>query len=519
MPRTEARPTPRTETPRTETPRTGARPTPPTRDVRRVDAAEYASARLADGLRVTATLFAINLTDQQNEFLINDLGKGKHRGLATLLVTPPDHRIKFVRDENGHTKVEVSADMPDDRLVDSLVKWAVELHEIAAYDALFAVLDILDLSMVGEFHGWSEGELPPWQESLVACYCRLAKVSREKLMARPWINFDDMLIDLKADLIRGLCNRKSSVCYDPVMAAKVMLRKARSDPYSGELDIGDVVIEALIAEGITLNHLTGVLGRTTGVSEAHWWGKFERRLADPHGVVKRASPLLIDDAIQRPLPRFSLQYGDEKERIVRVHQLKPSSPIKKELVYILQELATALNPANETEVRALEFEERLLISFTGDDVPFTATIASLSAEHMFSNFAQFGFSDDEIAAYFADHRDKGVRELFSQGLAKLFSRPEQSGFRIFPTSDGFQFVDEYMNDGKQRLARARLLIETIEEFARLGKREAAQILLPPLRSDLKTLWEQAGRKRLDWDELKFSHLRNVMQELLVSKAN
>ena len=76
-----------------------------------------------------------------------------------------------------------------------------------------------------------------------------------------------------------------------------------------------------------------------------------------------------------------------------------------------------------------------------------------------------------------------------------------------------------MNDGKQRLARARLLIETIEEFARLGKREAAQILLPPLRSDLKTLWEQAGRKRLDWDELKFSHLRNVMQELLVSKAN
>ena len=148
------------------------------------------------------------------------------------------------------------------------------------------------------------------------------------------------------------------------MAAKVMLRQARDNPHSGELATGDIVIEALIAIGIPLKDLEKVLSRRTAAPR-RFGGQLERRLKDPDRDVDRARPPQLGVS-EDSLPRFSLHsvHKCNAERWIRLHKVKPKSPIKGVVDYILQELVKAVSPGSITKVRAYEHEEEFLISFT-----------------------------------------------------------------------------------------------------------------------------------------------------------
>jgi hypothetical protein len=426
-------------------------------------------------------------------------------------------RIGFHSDTDGHARVEVDGKWElDEPLVATMVGWAAEFRHIGEYDAIFALLDCLDLSMVAEFHDPAEGELSDWQRQLVDCYETLTGVWRQELARRGWINFDDLIADLKTELIIGLCN-ESSGYYDPVMAAKVMLRPARANPYSGELATGDLVIEALIGTGIPLDALEQVLGRSRveGTSEAHWWWKFERRLEDPDGKVDRAKPPRLG-APENALLRFSLHRVDDynRKREIRLHNVAPKSPIKGVMRYILQELVNALYPQSLTKIRTYERQGKFLISFGDDNVVEASAAGPRSAESMFRSFANYGIAEKMVAGFFAGHRKKGTKDLFSHGIAKLFAMRDRSRFDIAIFPDRFELVDYGVEDDEQRLERAEHLIETIRDLAWFELVPAARALLPLLRSDLQTLWDKTDGKPLDWNTLRFTELLEVLQILL-----
>ncbi len=478
----------------------------------KLDWTKFVKPCLDDALGAFEALRIFGLTEGQFAKLVNGLGKGKDPNLFALLLRPPDRRIEFRRDFQGHASVVVYAEKPDNALVKHLITWVLELSRIGAYDAIFALLDKLDLSMVGEFHELTGRKLPPWQEMLVDCYRHLTGASLRELAKRRWINFDDLITDLKTELIIGLCEAKSGY-YDPVMAAKVMLRQARANPYSGELATGDMVIEALIATGIPRDRLEQALGRQSGSSEAHWWGKLESRLKDPDEVVIRDKR---NEAPERLLPRFSLQHNGGQERMIRLHNVAPNSPIKGVIDYILQGLVKADSPESGTKVRALEFEEKFLISFSHDNVVQTSAAATLRAESMFGSFANFGIPEVSVADFFAGHREIETPDLFSHGLAKLLATPDKSGFGIATFYDHFEVVDKGIKDDEQRLERAQHLSETIADLVWFGLPAVAKTLVPLLRSDLQSLWQG---EPLDWDKLVLPDLRDVLQILLESRSS
>jgi hypothetical protein len=261
--------------------------------------------------------------------------------------------------------------------------------------------------------------------------------------------------------------------------------------------------------------------RVEGTSEAHWWWKFERRLEDPDGTVDRVRPPRLGAPENGGL-RFSLHSvikDDRKREIrlqeIRLHNVAPKSPIKGVMRYILQELVIALYPQSLTKIRTYEYQGKFLISFGDDNVVEASVAGPRGAECMFRSFANYGIAEKMVAGFFAGHKGKGTKDLFSHGIAKLFAMPDRSGFGIAVFPDRFELVDKGVNDVEQRLERAEHLIETIRDLAWFGLVPAARVLLPLLRSDLQTLWGTGG-ERLDWDTLKFSELVDVLKFLLES---
>jgi hypothetical protein len=429
-----------------------------------------------------------------------------------------DREVGFHSDIDGHARVEVDDNRQlDERLVETLVGWAAQFSFIGEYDAIFALLDCLDLSMVVEFHDLAEGKPTGWQRQLVDCYEILTRVRSQELARRGWINFDDLIADLKTELIIGLCNEESGY-YDPVMAAKVMLRPARDNPYSGELATGDLVIEALIDAGIPLDRLGQVLGRSRveGTSEAHWWWKFERRLENPDGKLDRAKPPRLG-APANGLPRFSLHrdIGDNRKREIRLHNVAPKSPIERVMGYILRELVKALYPQCHTKIWTDEREGKFLISFSDGNVEGASVMGARCAESMFRSLADFGITEALAAGFFAGHREKRTKNLFSHGIAKLFATPDKSHFAIVAFADHFELVDKGVRNDEQQLERAEHLIETVRDLVWFGLAPAARVLVPLLRSDLQSLWQE---EPLDWDKFKFTDLVHVLQILLESQS-
>lgn len=426
--------------------------------------------------------------------------------------------IGFQIDIDGHARVEIDDKCElDERLVSTMVGWADQFRYIGEYDAIFALLDCLDMSMVVEFRDLAEGEPSSWQTQLVDCYEFLTGVRSQELARRRWINFDDLLADLKTELIIGLCNEDSGY-YDPVMAAKVMLRPARSNPYLGELATGDLVIEALIGTGIAPGRLEQVLGRSRveGTSEVHWWWKLERRLEDPVGGLDHAKPPRLG-APEHALPRFSLHRADDynNKREIRLHNVTPKSPIKRVMGYILEGLVKAIYPESFTKVRTYEREGKFLISFGSDNVFKASVMGARCVESMFKSFANFGIAEKMVAGFFAGHKGKETKNLFSHGIAKLLATPDRSRFGIAIFPDRFELVDYGVEDDEQRLERAEHLIETVRDLAWFKLVPAARVLVPLLRSDLQSLWQG---EPLDWDKLQFTDLLKKLQILLVSQS-
>ena len=480
---------------------------------------------LDDAKRAFDALRAICLTENQFAALVDALGdvrSPEKEGVLPELLHPTDRRIGFVR-EGKHARIKTYAE-PDNAMITNLAAWAVKLQKIGAYDTIFALLDKLDLSMMGEFHDLSERPLPHWQKTVIDCYLLLTRVSFEELEQRGWINFDDLIADLKTDLIIGLCSEQSGYC-DPVMAAKVMLRQARANSYSGELAAGDLVIEALVAAWIPIEDLADAIGRLgpDDGSEALWWDKLERRRLEPQ-------PKNWDEAVNRAkrtkrtgksaLPRFSLDTIGAKWRVVRVHNVTPDSPINSEITYMLQGLVEAVFPGSLTEVGASRSGGTLRVSFSDGDAEQMFKAATLYAESMFQSFVNFGITEEQIAGYFAMHRMAGTTELFSHGVAKLFATPRSSHFGIVVFPDKYEFVDyDSVKNDEQRLDRALHLSETIEDLAlHFNRVDAAKTLIPVLRSDLRTLWYKTAEKPLDWDRLKFSELRSALRFLLGARS-
>src|SRR5262245_52369475 len=342
----------------------------------------------------------------------------RHKPTATQLSSTAKWEIRFHIDTDGHARIEIDRYELNERFVSTMVGCAAQFRYFGEYDAIFALLDCLDLSMVVEFRDLAEGEQASWQQQLVDCYGTLTETSRWEMAERGWINFDDMLADLQTELIIGLCNEDSGY-YDPVMAAKVMLRPARANLYLGELAAGDLVIEALIGARIPPDRLEQMLGRSggEGTSEAHWWSKFERRLEDPNGKVDRVRPPRLG-APENALPRFSLHrvVFRNREREIRLHNVAPKSPIKRVMGYILQELVKALYSQCLTKIRTDESQGKLLNSIGGDDydVVVMASVAGpRCAESMFKSFANFGIAEEMVARFFTGHERKGTKDLFS----------------------------------------------------------------------------------------------------------
>jgi hypothetical protein len=302
------------------------------------------------------------------------------------------------------------------------------------------------------------------------------------------------------------------------MAAKVMLRQARAYPDSGELATGDIVIEALIAAGISPKLLAKAIGRRKGSSEAHWWGKFEHRLDDPDDEVDRAKRPRLGTP-EHALPRFSLHHIVRRnyKREIRLHNVAPESPIRQVIGYILQGLVEAIYPGRLTEVRTDEREEKFLISFGLDNVLEASVMGPRRAESMFRSFANYGIAEERVAEFFAGHSENGTKDLFSHGIAKLFATPDKSHFAIVVFPDHFEVRAKHVEGDQQRLDRAKHLSETIIDLARLGVADAANTLLPLLVSDLKNLWDETDREPLDWDNLKFSELHGTLEILLKSQ--
>lgn len=476
---------------------------------KKLDWTEFIKPCLDDALGAFEALRIFGLTERRFEKFVNGLDR-KDRNLLAKLLNPVDRRIEFHCDLRGHASVVVIAEKPDDALINNLIAWIFELRKIGAFDAIFAILDKLDLSMVGEFHDLSEYKPRSWQDQLVDCYRGLTGASLRELGQRRWINFNDLIADLKTELIIGLCDAESGYC-DPVMAAKVMLRQARDNPHSGELATGDIVIEALIAIGIPLKDLEKVLGRRNGRSEELWWDKLERRLKDPDRDVDRARPPQLGVS-EDSLPRFSLDsvHRYNAERWIRLHKVKPKSPIKGVVDYILQELVKAVAPGSITKVRSYEHEEKFLISFAYGDADETLS-ATAGAESMFWSFANFGISEEKVAEFFAGHREIETADLFSHGISRLLATPHKSHFAIVAFPDRFELVDKDVKDDEQRLDRAQHLSETIADLEWFGLPTAAATLVPLLRSDLESLWPG---KSLDWAKLALPDLRRVLQILI-----
>jgi hypothetical protein len=136
---------------------------------------------------------------------------------------------------------------------------------------------------------------------------------------------------------------------------------------------------------------------------------------------------------------------------------------------------------------------------------------------MFRSFANYGIPEEMVAEFFAGHSEKGTKNLFSEGIAKLLAMPDRSGFGIVRFPDHFEVRAKHLESDQQRLDRAKHLSETIIDLARLGQTDAANTLLPLLVSDLKELWDETDRKPLDWDKLKFSELHGKLEILLESQ--
>jgi hypothetical protein len=109
----------------------------------------------------------------------------------------------------------------------------------------------------------------------------------------------------------------------------------------------------------------------------------------------------------------------------------------------------------------------------------------------------------------------GPKIHFSHGIAKLFATPDKSHFAIVAFADHFELVDKGVRNDEQQLERAEHLIETVRDLVWFGLAPAARVLVPLLRSDLQSLWQE---EPLDWDKFKFTDLVHVLQILLESQS-
>jgi hypothetical protein len=87
----------------------------------KLDFIKFVQPCLGNAIGAFEALHIFGLTERKFAKLVNGLGKGKDPNLLAVLLCPPDPRIEFRRDFQGHASVVVYAEKPDDGLVKHLI--------------------------------------------------------------------------------------------------------------------------------------------------------------------------------------------------------------------------------------------------------------------------------------------------------------------------------------------------------------------------------------------------------------
>jgi hypothetical protein len=431
-------------------------------------------------------LASFGVTKRQVEQLFERKGSGFEFPLLDKLFVNPDERFAFTRHQNtGHAVVKLqksrSKQTPGPTLVENLIDLTFELRKIGAYDAIFAVLETLDEISLRK---------PIDEEQLVELCCGLTGASPEEVAKRQRIGCADLLKDLRAQLIVGLCDPESDY-FDPLMGAKVMLRQARLNPIAGELPAADMVIEALLDTKIPLGRLEKELGRKkngrfVSSAEARWWSALERWLAPPsipaplyiakQQINGRTARALGQAPAPLPVPHFSLGHADRYKQRIELHGVDPKPPLVDVIVFCLGELADA------DWVEVVEVNDGVVsIDIRRDrgDLDRALLRATSGVEAMFLSLNDLGVSTERVERFFAQHRERGTADLFSRGIPKLLARPHASLFGFVKTPTHMEVLPKRYKDGQQSEV-ARHLVETLSDLVWFGAYDAAIELLPNL---------------------------------------